>query len=76
MPTSAKRTEQRLGAHASSESDALIVESAEGLAAALSEVARTGAPISADAELLARFGIADHGEDLGDLDLIFPDRSS
>ena len=57
------------------DTDVLVCESEEALAAALSELAGTGAPISADAELLARFGIADHGEDLGDLDPVFPDRA-
>jgi hypothetical protein len=39
-------------------------------------MARTGTPISAEAELCARFGIADHGEDLGRLDLVFPGRTT
>ncbi|MXX77336.1 MAG: hypothetical protein F4210_06365 [Holophagales bacterium] len=45
----------------------------EALAAALNAAVKTGVPVCADPALLARFGIADHGEDLGDLDLVFPD---
>jgi len=73
MPTSSKAIPPSLTAPDPHE---FVLEDEEALAAALNEAARTGAPISADAELLARFGIADHGEDLGDLDLVFPDRAS
>lgn len=45
----------------------------EGFAAALSSAVKTGVPVCADADLIARFGIADHGEELGDLRAIFPD---
>ncbi len=55
--------------------EAIEAHTEEGFAAALSTAAQTGVPVSADPELLARFGIADHGEDLGDLDLVFPDLS-
>jgi len=40
----------------------------------LSAAVKTGVPVIADANVLARFGVSDHGEDLGDLDLVFPDR--
>lgn len=57
--------------------DETVVEAAtdEGFAAALSAALTTGVPISGDPGVLARFGIADHGEDLGDLLLVFPDLS-
>jgi len=45
----------------------------EGFAASLSAAVKTGVPVCADPEILARFGIADHGEDVGDLRLLFPD---
>jgi len=53
--------------------EVIEVSTEEGLAAALSAAVKTDVAVSADPELLARFGIADHGEDLGDLRLLFPD---
>lgn len=45
----------------------------EAAAAALSAAVDTGVAVLAEPEILARFGIADHGEDLGDLLMVFPD---
>ncbi len=73
MQSSSKATHLSLSA---SDPDALTADDEASLAAALTEAARTGGAVTADAELFARFGIADHGEDLGDLDLVFPDRAS
>ena len=73
MPISRKATRQPSDPSAA---DALRAADEESFAAALSRATRTGKAVSADATLLDRFGIADHGEDLGDFDLIFPDRAS
>ena len=53
--------------------EVIEVSTEEGFAAALSAAVKTGVPVSADPAVLARFGIADHGEELGDLRLLFPD---
>ena len=45
----------------------------EGFAAALSAAGKTGGSVYAGPELLARFGIADHGEEVGDPEDLFPD---
>lgn len=48
----------------------------EGFAAALSATVKTGVAVAADPELAGVFGIADHGEDLADFELVSPARST
>jgi hypothetical protein len=55
--------------------DEAVVEAGteEAFAAALSAALATGVAVHADPAVLTPFGIADHGEDLGDLLMVFPD---